>query len=158
MTKPTRLIGAALLLAALLPGIVLACKPTPVWLVRHAEAGQGPDPALTAAGVARADAWHAELGEPTIEVVFATDTQRSRDTAAAIAADAGARVELYDPARPDLLVERLRELMQPAVVVGHSNTLVPMAELFGADGGAPIAHDEHDRVYAVGILPVASHP
>lgn len=157
MSKPSRLLVAALFLAVAVPGIVMACKPTPVWLVRHAEAGAGPDPALTAAGEARADAWYAELGEPSIEVVFATDTRRSRDTADAIAADAGARVELYDPARPDLLVERLRALAVPAVVVGHSNTLGPMAELFGADAGAPIDHDEHDRVYLVGVSP-AAHP
>src|SRR5690606_20030996 len=44
-----------------------------VWLVRHAEAGSGPDPALTPAGVARADAWYATLGSPALRRAYATD-------------------------------------------------------------------------------------
>lgn len=127
-----------------------------VWLVRHAEAGSGPDPALTPAGVARADAWYATLGSPVLRRVYATDTGRSRETAGAIAADAGVEVDIYDPARPEVLVQQLLERGEPAVVVAHSNTLNELAQALGADPHQPpIAHDEHDRVYA---LPLSDTP
>lgn len=121
-----------------------------VWLVRHAEAGSGPDPALTPAGVARADAWHATLGSPALRRVYATDTGRSRETAGAIAADAGVEVDIYDPAHPEALVRLLMERGEPAVVVAHSNTLNELAQALGADPHQPpVAHDEHDRVYTM---------
>ncbi|MGY1530219.1 serine hydrolase [Luteimonas sp. A649] len=122
------------------------------WLVRHAEAGSGPDPALTPAGVARADAWYATLGSPALRRVYATDTGRSRETAGAIAADAGVEIDIYDPAHPEALVQRLLERGEPAVVVAHSNTLNELAQAMGADLHLPaIAHDEHDRVYAMSL-------
>jgi len=121
-----------------------------VWLVRHAEAGSGPDPALTPAGVARADAWYATLGSPALRRAYATDTGRSRETAGAIAADAGVEIAIYDPADPEALVQLLLERGEPAVVVAHSNTLNELAQAMGADLHLPpIAHDEHDRVYAM---------
>ncbi|MEN1971281.1 histidine phosphatase family protein [Luteimonas sp. MJ204] len=127
-----------------------------VWLLRHAEAGSGPDPALTPAGVARADGWHAQLGSPALRRIYATDTLRSRETAAAIAADAGAELDIYDPAHPEALVQLLRERSEPAVVVAHSNTLNELAQALGADAGLPaIAHDEHDRVYLMPLRDTA---
>lgn len=130
-----------------------ATGPT-VWLLRHAEAGGDSDPALTASGAARADGWHAALGAPALRRVYATDTRRSRETAAAIAADAGSEagvaIEIYDPAQPGALVRQLRERAEPAVVVAHSNTLNELAQAMGAGPElAAIAHDEHDRVYAM---------
>lgn len=127
-----------------------------VWLLRHAEAGGDPDPALTPAGVARADAWHAALGSPALRRVYATDTRRSRETAGAIAADAGAELDIYDPAQPEALVQRLRQRAEPAVVVAHSNTLNELAQALGADPHQPpIGHDEHDRVYT---MPLSDNP
>ena len=123
-----------------------------VWLLRHAEAGEGSDPSLSAAGRARADAWHGVLGAPALRRVYATDTRRSRETAAAIAADAGAEVELYDPGEPGALIRQVVERNEPAVVVAHSNTLNPLAEALGAGPDLEeIGHDEHGRVYRVDL-------
>lgn len=122
-----------------------------VWLIRHAEAGEGPDPALTPAGARRADGWHEAIGAPELARVYATDTRRSRETAAAIAADTGATVELYDPGDPGALIRHLRERAEPALVVAHSNTLPPLAAALGAPDVVPVDHDEHDRLYRVAI-------
>lgn len=154
-------VASSLALAVLLGQVAVAgASPdslaTQAWLLRHAEAGEGPDPALTAAGRERAAAWHERLGAPVLERVYASDTRRARETAEAIAADAGAPVELYDPAEPAALVERLRRRNEPALVVGHSNTLNPLAIALGLGPQlADIAHDEHDRVYLLPLLPLA---
>ena len=131
----------------------------PVWLLRHAEAGRETDPALTANGRARADAWHAQLGGPPLQRVYATDTRRARETAEAIAADAGAPVELYDPGDPGTLLGKLQSRNEAAVVVAHSNTLNPLAEALGAGPDLEeVGHDEHGRVYRLELPPPAPIP
>jgi broad specificity phosphatase PhoE len=80
---------------------------------------------------------------------LATDTRRARDTAAPVAARHGLDVEPYDHRRLADLAARLRERRGTVLVVGHSNTTPELVRLLGGDPGAPIAHDEHDRLYRV---------
>lgn len=57
-----------------------------VFLVRHAEREwQGDDPPLTAAGVARAQALAAALGDAGVSAIITTQLRRTRDTAKPLA-------------------------------------------------------------------------
>ncbi|HEX6202017.1 MAG TPA: hypothetical protein VF100_03370, partial [Thermoanaerobaculia bacterium] len=56
---------------------------------------------------------------------------------------------IYDPRRLAELAAALRAGEGTVLVVGHSNTTPELVRLLGGDPGAPIAHDEHDRLYRV---------
>lgn len=134
-------------LALLAPAAALA-EPSAIYLVRHAEkASVGQDPELTPQGHARARTIAAILARAGITDVFSTPTRRTRATAQPLAERIGAEVQLYDPRAPKLLVEKVKALSGPVVVVGHSNTLTDLVRLFGGAPGADIGDDEYDRLY-----------
>lgn len=134
-------------LAILAPGAALA-EPSAIYLVRHGEkASMGQDPELTPQGQARAQAIATILSRTGITAVFSTPTQRTRQTAQPLAQRIGLEVQLYDPRAPKALVEKVKTLSGPVLVVGHSNTLPELVRLFGGAPGADIGDDEYDRLY-----------
>ena len=148
MSLPARLFRClSLSLAMLAPAAALA-EPTAIYLVRHGEkAIVGQDPELTPQGQARAQAIASILSRAGITAVFSTPTQRTRQTAQPLAQRAGLEVQLYDPRAPKALVEKVKALSSPVLVVGHSNTLPELVRLFGGAPGADIGDDEYDRLY-----------
>jgi broad specificity phosphatase PhoE len=148
MSLPARLFRClSLSLAILAPGVALA-EPSAIYLVRHGEkAAVGQDPELTAQGQARAQAIAAILARTGITGIYSTPTQRTRQTAQPLAQRIGLEVQLYDPRAPKALVEKVKALSGPVLVVGHSNTLPELVRLFGGAPGADIGDDEYDRLY-----------
>jgi broad specificity phosphatase PhoE len=148
MSLPARLFRClSLSLAILAPGVALA-EPSAIYLVRHGEkAAVGQDPELTAQGQARAQAIATILARTGITGIYSTPTQRTRQTAQPLAQRIGLEVQLYDPRAPKALVEKLKALSGPVLVVGHSNTLPELVRLFGGAPGADIGDDEYDRLY-----------
>jgi broad specificity phosphatase PhoE len=148
MRLPARLFRClSLSLAILAPGVALA-EPSAIYLVRHGEkAAVGQDPELTAQGQARAQAIATILARTGITGIYSTPTQRTRQTAQPLAQRIGLEVQLYDPRAPKALVEKLKALSGPVLVVGHSNTLPELVRLFGGAPGADIGDDEYDRLY-----------
>ncbi|CAN7649759.1 phosphoglycerate mutase family protein [Massilia sp. LjRoot122] len=148
MRLPARLFRClSLSLAMLAPAAALA-EPSAIYLVRHGEkAAVGLDPELTPQGQARARSIAAILSRVGITQVFSTPTQRTRQTAQPLAQRSGLEVQLYDPRAPKALVEKVKALSGPVLVVGHSNTLPELVRLFGGAPGADIADDEYDRLY-----------
>jgi broad specificity phosphatase PhoE len=144
---PRLLTVLALLLSMMSPSIALAA-PGMVYLVRHGEkAPDEKDPALTEKGRQRAQNLAAMLGKAGIAHVFSTATRRTRQTAQPLAQASGLPVQEYDPRAPRALVEKVRDLNGPVLVVGHSNTLSELVRLFGGQPGPEIADNEYDRVY-----------
>lgn len=126
------------LLCVLFCSLSLPLSATSVYLVRHAEKQQGADPALTACGVARAEALAGDLADVKLSAVYATPYQRTQQTAAIIAKSQQLEVLTYDPRQADTLVDKITAQPQPVLIVGHSNTVpqlvtqlsgIPMAEL-----------------------------
>jgi broad specificity phosphatase PhoE len=127
-----------------------------VHLVRHAEkASDDPkDPGLTDAGVLRAERLAAMLRDDAVVAVYATGYRRTQATAAPTAAARGLMVQTYDAAVPaaDFVVRLRREHERGTLlIVGHSNTVAPIAAALCRCEVAPLRDDEFDRWITVKI-------
>jgi broad specificity phosphatase PhoE len=143
-----RLLFALPLAAALLAPACALAEPTAIYLVRHGEkATEGKDPELTADGQARARNIATILRKAGITHVFSTPTTRTRQTAQPLAERSHVTVEIYEPAAPQALVDKVRALDGAVLVVGHSNTVPDLVRRFGGEPGTDIADNEYDRVY-----------
>jgi len=122
---------------------------TTIYLVRHAEKDPTPglaDPGLTPAGEARAQLLAQRLARRKPAALFTTDTRRTRATLAPLARATGLTPEVYSAKESAALAERLRQQYagKTVVVVGHSNTLLP---LLAALGAAPLPSEIRDEEY-----------
>ena len=88
-----------------------------------------------------------------VSEVWSTDTKRTRDTAAPLAARLGLEVQLYDPSDlPGFAAQLKANSTATVLVVGHSNTTPQLAEALGAEPGPPIVEKtEYDRLYVVDL-------
>ncbi len=107
-----------------------------VYLVRHAEKALTPglaDPPLTAAGQARAQALARTLRRAHPAALFTTNTRRARATLGPLATATGLAPCVYDAGQPQALADTLRRAYtgRAVVVVGHSNTLLPLLTALG---------------------------
>lgn len=127
-------------------------------VVRHAEkASDDPkDPALTAAGEARARRLAESLASQRVAAIYATGYRRTRQTAAPTARMHGIGVTTYD-ARSDAttFASALRRdhARGTVLVVGHSNTVPGIAAALCACAVAPMDEDEseYDRRMTVRV-------
>ena len=150
------LISAAL---ALLGNASVHAQSHSVFLVRHAEkaADQGDDPALTAEGRERALRLAEVLKPAKPAAVFATQFQRTQQTAQPLADALNLPVTVIETSKelaekyPGILLERICALPSgaSAVVVGHSNTIPGIVEAWTLAPVKPIADNEHDRLFMV---------
>jgi len=130
-----------------------------IYLVRHAEtagdrAMDPSDPPLSEAGEARAAALAHALADAELTSILSTDLQRTRATAAPVAAATGLEVQMYDPSdQPAMraLLERLGSDGGRHLIVGHSNTTPALVRMLGGDPISPISESEYDRLYVVSV-------
>ena len=126
--------------------------PSLVVLVRHAEKAEEPadDPPLSRQGAERARILARTLSDAGITRIHSSDTRRTRDTAAPLAAALGLEVELYDPRDLPAMADRLRALPGRHLVVGHSNTTDVLSGLLGgATFGEIVEAWEYNRLYVL---------
>ncbi len=132
---------------------------TTVFLVRHGEKdtrSDQPDPALTPAGERRAEALRDTLRPHPLAALYTTDTVRTRATLAPLAQARGLEPRVYDARYPEVLARLLREQHrgQTVVVVGHSNTLLPLMDALGAARPVPqLADSDYDYLFEVTLRP-----
>ncbi|MGH8086135.1 MAG: SixA phosphatase family protein [Lysobacter sp.] len=125
-------------------------------IVRHAEKvlDGSKDPALTAAGQARARAIADWLADADVVAVYSTDTRRTHETAEPTALAHGLSVALYDGGQPaEAFAAQLRQA-HPAgtvLVVGHSNTAPAIASALCGCEVEPMTEAEYDRRMTVHI-------
>lgn len=132
-----------------------------VYVVRHAEkADQSSDPALSAAGEARAQALAAVMAEAHPSAIIVTPLQRTGQTAAPTAAFHSVTPEAVPlsggvDGHVAALVARVRA--QPAdatvLVVGHSNTVPLIARALGYADAADMQECEYDRMTVLQLTP-----
>jgi phosphohistidine phosphatase SixA len=124
------------------------CTATTI-LIRHADvpAGGGTDPSLNPAGLARAQELRHVLRDAGISAIFVTQFQRSRQTAAPLAADLGLVPTIGDDVALTIDALRNRPASSVALVVGHTNTLPQISAALGNSSMPAIGAAEFDRLF-----------
>lgn len=123
-----------------------------VVLIRHAERlATGADPALSAAGRARAALVARMLSDAGVGGVHVTATRRSQQTGAPTAAQAGVHAEVYDHADAPGLAATITAAHPrgTVLVVAHSNTVGAIAAALGVPGVGALTEAQFDRLYVV---------
>lgn len=123
----------SVLVGILFSTVVMSCRVHHIYLVRHAEkaGAMQKDPPLTDAGTQRAGDLAKLLERKKIGEIYSTKTIRTMSTAQPLANMLEFKVQPYSPDTVLLLLNRLKYGHQNALVVGHSNTVLPMLEMLG---------------------------
>lgn len=147
------------LLAVVLARAAFAADAKPVTtviLVRHGEKVTDPavkDPALTAAGEARAKELARVLTGVKIDAIYVTPFNRTRQTAAPLAEAASLKaIEIAAGADyPAAMAKTIRtgHAGQTIVVVGHSNTTPDVIRALGIADPPAIPDSEYDDIFVV---------
>jgi phosphohistidine phosphatase SixA len=147
-----RAVIAALLLAASAAPVLAQ---TTIFLVRHAEradsgaGGMASDPALSAAGRARAARLAEVLKDTKLTAVFATELKRTQQTAAPAATAQHLTVSTVPADQTAVLVEKLKASSGAVLVVGHSNTVPDVISALGVTTPVTIDDTEFDNLFIV---------
>ena len=125
-------------------------------LIRHAEKEAGDmasaaDPPLSVEGRVRAERVAKRIGKFHPGAIYSTNFKRTRDTVEPLATKRGKTVEIYDPANAkDLAAKILASKTKRFVVVGHSNTIPPLANLLtGKDLFKNLQETEYSVIYVI---------
>ena len=121
-------------IAGLVVGLFAACSTTTVYIVRHAEKVDETDSTdLSPAGQRRAIALADTLASRGIDSIFTTPYRRTRQTAEPLATRLNRRSVSYPASPANAIVQRVNRIRnQTVLVVGHSNTILPIAQGLGA--------------------------
>jgi broad specificity phosphatase PhoE len=123
-----------------------------VVLIRHADvaSGGGSDPPLSAAGSARARELAHVLGDAGVAAILVTSLQRSRQTAAPLAAAlALTPAVVVDPVPDAVAAIRAQPAGAAVLVVGHTNTVPETIAALGGPADVTIGDDEFDRLFVL---------
>jgi phosphohistidine phosphatase SixA len=119
-------------------------------LIRHADvAGGGADPALSAAGSARAQELRHVLRDAGLDAIYVTRWQRTQQTAAPLAADLGITPTQVDAAVDVVAAIQARPPSSAALVIGHTNTVPDIIAGLGGPAGVTIEATEFDRLFVL---------
>lgn len=126
------------------------------FLVRHAEKdrtdAENKNPALTEEGKNRAILWSELLGKYGINAIYATDYNRTQQTAEPTANRLGLEIQSYHPFKLDFDTFLTETKGQTVLVVGHSNTIPFFVNrLIKQDKYAQMADDDNASLYIVTI-------
>lgn len=142
---PLAIVVTSVLAVVLVTGwLVASWGSTTVVLVRHAERlTEGQDPELSPIGVAHAERLAEILERATIAAIYASEAQRTQQTAAAVARATGITPQVIEADKHKRLLRRLkwRHRGDVVLVVGHSNTVPLIADGLGAEIGLVDAED-----------------
>lgn len=148
-------VSSMLLFAAFRVGAQWFGQTTTVIVLRHAEKlTQGPDPALSPEGMARATRLASLLRDSGVTAIYVSDTRRARETAEPLARRLGVQLVEYPGRKIDELAGSIldRHRGQTVLVVGHSNTVPPLlATLSRGRYTTRLADDEFDGLYFVTV-------
>ena len=126
---------------------------TTVLLVRHAEKASTPpdDPPLTQAGEDRAKELVHVAEKAGVKTIYATNTRRSKQTATPLSVRLNLPITLYNDInslKNKILTEQMGSV---ALVVGHSNTVPEIVNVFGGDPNSCRIDDEFDNLCIISV-------
>lgn len=135
---------------------------TTIYLVRHAEKGEGRDPDLTVAGHERALALVEILRHRSVDYLWSSDYRRTRQTLAPLSKARQVPLEIYNASDSQALVAAVMSHGPGLthVIAGHSNTVPDLLDRLEAWPDAPdpdsarpdLEHDEYDRLFLVTVV------
>jgi broad specificity phosphatase PhoE len=142
----------SILFVALLSAFA-SCTNT-VYIARHAEKKATPksDPPLTAEGEQRASDLANTLKGKKLNAVYSTNTRRTISTAQPTAALYKLNTYIYHPNNDSvkLVLKNIFLQKQNALVVGHSNTILPILQTLGINPPKQNVPDwEYDNLFVV---------
>ena len=150
------LCGFYLVFGTLIPSALLAqTEPanatTTFLVVRHAERDGNLDK-LTKNGEQRSQVL-ASLGKTlNVQVIYSTDTERTKGTAKPLATSADTTIRSYKKPSKDWIASlKQNHAGQVVLIVGHSNTAGVIAGLLANEKPFEIAHDEYDALFLVQV-------
>lgn len=132
---------------------------TTVYLVRHGEkstvVANDPNPVLTPAGRARAEALAAKLANAGVTHIISSQWTRTRETAQPLASRLGLTTEIV-PTTGSALADRtaaavLRRRGETVLVVGHSNTIASVIAALGGPRLPDLCDSEHSNLFVMRI-------
>jgi phosphohistidine phosphatase SixA len=135
--------------------VISSCNVHHIYFVRHAEkaGAMQKDPPLTEAGMQRAVELSALLDKKKIEAVYSTQTIRTMHTAKPLADKLNLLVQLYTPDTVANLLTNLKAGRKNSLVVGHSNTVLPMLVMTGVKPEKNEIPDwEYDNLFRVTFI------
>ncbi len=145
---------AGLLLLALFALAACATPPPPppsIFVMRHLNTPAGErDPDLLPEGQRAAQALAGWFGPTALRAIYVSDFRRTRQTVAPLAARLRLTPIVYDPADTPGLIARVRAGPQPALIVGHSNTVPDIIEALGGTRPAPLVHADFGDLWRIG--------
>jgi 2,3-bisphosphoglycerate-dependent phosphoglycerate mutase len=149
-------VAKLLVLSLVLCAYCASAQKTIVWIVRHAEKGIQPpdDPALTTAGLKRADDLLKILKREDIAGVYITKYKRTAQTAKPVADKFRLVPQLYDPADQKAFITNIFKFYNghSVLIVGHSNTILPtLAALGAAQPFSALTDDDYDMLFKVTV-------
>lgn len=145
---------SGLLVIALFALIACATTGTPAapatYVMRHLNTPAGErDPDLLPEGQRAAEALPAWFGLTRVRAIYVSDFRRTRQTAAPLAARLGLTPIVYDPADTPGLIARVRAGPQPALIVGHSNTVPDIVAGLGGTRPEPLVHADFGDIWRI---------
>lgn len=168
----TRLTAWLALALAFTPLAAFAQGSTLVYIVRHAEKAAQPanDPPLSPEGEARARVLATTLAAAGISAIISTPYARTRMTVAPLATQLGLPVDTVQIPRAtaanmqetgtpvqrhaNAVAEAVRRHAGKAVlVVGHSNTIMPIAAALGAPKLPDLCDGDYDQLLVLELVP-----
>jgi broad specificity phosphatase PhoE len=148
MRKP--ILAILFFLSCLIYASSATAQVTTVYLVRHAEKDMADpnikDPGLNGLGLQRATDLDKLMSDKNLAEVFSTNTRRTLMTAMPLTNRLKKSAVIYDPSETKLLANKIQKNYKgkTILVVGHSNTLLPLIK---ALGGYPSINEIKDDDY-----------
>ena len=134
--------------------VLAESMPITLFLVRHAEDGIGTNPSLNNVGLDRAASLAHFLDQVPIDVIYSSDFNRTKETAAPTAELKQLPVEIYNVGnlqgfKEDLLANHKNKTV---LVVGHSNTTPTLVNLLtNTTNYANFNEQEYDNIFLLKV-------
>jgi len=123
-----------------------------IYIVRHAEKSTDPahNPPLTNNGKQRAEALKTLLKDKNIQAVFSTATARTTETATPLSNLMNIPIQYYGHDTLSAFLQRVIQLKKNVLIVGHSNTILPMLDqLQLSHNTINIADTVYDNIFII---------
>lgn len=134
--------------------VLLSCKTTNIYLVRHAEKAAQPadNPHLTNEGKTRAIALRDALTDKNIQNIYSTNYNRTRETAEPLASSKGITVQSYGNDTLAKFLNKVKGLKGNTLIVAHSNTSITILDSLHVNHSITnIPDNDYDNLFIIKV-------